>query len=241
MQDQQHVQGPLEGLVRRVLHLGGLEHHVEEVARVRQIVVRVRVRQAHRMAVGERRQRGCLRDQAEDLVAARGLVLDVLRFGIEGRQRRHRADEHPHRVGVVMEAVDELLDALVHDRMVRDAEHPRIELGRGGQLAVQQQVGRLEEGAPFGQLLDRVSPVAQDALVAVDEADGAAACRGIEEPRVVRLEALVSLGQLDLAQIDGPDRPALDRELVLLAGAVVGHREGVLRHAVRVLVKARER
>jgi len=81
-------------------------------------------------------------------------------------------------MGVVMEPVDELLDALVDDRVVGDAVDPRIELRRGGQLAVQQQVRRFQERAPLGQLLDRIPAVAQDPLVAVDEADRAAA-RGV--------------------------------------------------------------
>ena len=42
-----------------------------------------------------------------------------------------------------------------------------LRLGR--QLAEQDQVGRLEEVAVLGQLLDRVAAVEQDALVAVDD------------------------------------------------------------------------
>src|SRR5205807_4901044 len=97
--------------------------------------------------------------------------------------------------------------------------------GGGRQLAVQQQVRRLQERASLGELLDRVAAVTQDALVAVDEADGAAARRRVQEARIVRLEALIPVAQLDLPEIHGPDRPALDRELVLFAGAVVGDRE----------------
>src|SRR2546430_6458261 len=65
-----------------------------------------------------------------------------------------------------MEPIDELLDALVDDRVVGDVIHPRIELRRGGQLAVEQQVRRFQERAPLGQLLDRIAAVAQDPLVA---------------------------------------------------------------------------
>jgi hypothetical protein len=39
------------------------------------------------------------------------------------------------------------------------------------QLAMPQQVGHLEEVALFGQLLDRITPIEEFALVAVDERD----------------------------------------------------------------------
>jgi len=38
--------------------------------------------------------------------------------------------------------------------------------GRGGQLTVQQQVRRFQERAPLSQLLDRITAVPQDPLVA---------------------------------------------------------------------------
>ena len=59
---------------------------------------------------------------------------------------------------------------------------PGLELLRGRQLAVDQQVGDLEVGGVLGQLLDRVAPVAQDAGVAVDVGDRAARARGLGEP-----------------------------------------------------------
>src|SRR5205807_10670706 len=136
----------------------------------------------------------------------------------------------PHRVGVVVEPVDEFLDALVDDRVVRDVVDPRVELRRRRQLAVEQQVRGLEEGALLGELLDGIAAVAQDALVAVDVAHRAPARRRVEEPRVVGEEPRVVDYRLDLAEIDGPDGPVLDRDLVLLPGAVVGDRERVLGH-----------
>src|SRR3989441_4671735 len=57
VQDEQHVQRMLQRLGGRVFHLGGLEHHVQEIARIAQIVVRVGVRHPHRVPVGERRER----------------------------------------------------------------------------------------------------------------------------------------------------------------------------------------
>ena len=46
-----------------------------------------------------------------------------------------------------------------------------VELRPGRQLAEQDQIRRFEVGAVLGQLLDRIAPIHQDALVAVDEGD----------------------------------------------------------------------
>src|SRR6058998_151415 len=136
-------------------------------------------------------------------------------------------------MGVVMEPIDEFLDAFVDDRVVGDVVYPRVELRRGGQLAVEQQVRRFQERAARGQLLDRIAAVAQDPLVAVDVTDRTAARRGVQEPGVVRRQPRIVVRDLDLAQVDRSDRAVLDRQLVRLAGPVVGDGQGALRHANR--------
>ena len=146
VQDEQHIQGVLEDRVRAVLGLGHLVHHVEEVARVGQIVVRVGVGQAPRMAVGEGRERGHLGDQAYHLLVLDVLVVNRLRLGVEGGQRGQGADQDAHRVGVVVEAVDELLDVLVHEGVLGDLVTPRAGLILVRQVAVQQEPGHVEEG-----------------------------------------------------------------------------------------------
>jgi hypothetical protein len=82
-------------------------------------------------------------------------------------------------VGVVLEALHELLDVLVEHRVVGDLLGPRLQLLVSGQLAEQNQVGRFEVVAVFGQLFDRVAAIEQLALVAVDVGDGAAAVRRV--------------------------------------------------------------
>src|SRR5690606_12774195 len=47
----------------------------------------------------------------------------------------------------------------------------RLQLGGGRQFAVLQEIGDLEERALGGQLLDRIAPVEENALLAVDVAD----------------------------------------------------------------------
>ena len=89
--------------------------------------------------------------------------------------------EHAHRVGVVLEAFHELLDVLVEVRVERDVVHPLLELRARWQLAVDQQVSRLQERGALGELFDRVAAVLQDAALAVDVGDGAAAGRGVGE------------------------------------------------------------
>src|SRR3989442_12806506 len=128
---------------------------------------------------------------------------------------------------VVAEALDELLDVLVHVRVVRDVEDPAVELILGGQFSVDQEIGDLEVGALLAELLDWDAAVPELAFVAVDPGDRAAAGSGGEEGRVVRHEAEIVLGDLDLAQLAGPDRAVGDLELVVLAGALVDDPEDV--------------
>ena len=187
------------------------------------------------VAVGERRQRRHLRDQPDDLHVADLVVLDRARLRIEGRERADRRQQHPHRVGVVAEALHELLDVLVHERVDRDLVRPVVELLLGRQLAVDQQVGDLEVGRLLGQLLDRVAAVLEDPLVAVDEGDRRPARRRGHVGRVVGHQPEVVVVGLDLAQLGRADRAVLDRNLVLLAGAVVGDRQRV---AARGYVRA---
>jgi hypothetical protein len=63
-----------------------------------------------------------------------------------------------------------------------------IELGKllgRRQLAVEQQVGNLDEARPLGQLLDRIAAVLKNALFAVYISDRALAARGGGESGVV--------------------------------------------------------
>src|SRR5262249_6338561 len=64
--------------------------------------------------------------------------------------------------------------------------------------AVEQQVGDLEERARFRELLDRVAAVTQDALLAVDEGDAAAAGAGVAVAGVERDPAALVAQLLDV-------------------------------------------
>ena len=85
VQDEQYVERPLQYGVGLVFQLGGLPHHVQEIAGIREIVVRVGIGHADCVAGGKRRQGRHLRDQAQDLQPPALLVEDVLCVGVEGR------------------------------------------------------------------------------------------------------------------------------------------------------------
>ena len=227
VQDEQDVERPLQPRIRLVLELGHLEQHSEEVAGIAQVVVGIDVRLPHRVAVGERRQRRHLRDQPDDLEVADLRVVDLVGVGIEGRERAGRGQEHPHRVGVVAEALHEALDVLVHERVDRDLVRPLVQLRLGGQLTVDEQVGDLEIGRLLRELLDRIAAVLQDAGLAVQERDGRATRGGVHERGVVGHDPEVVLVDLDVPQGGGTYGAVLDRDLISLARPVVRDREGV--------------
>ena len=229
VEDEQNVEGVLEPRVRLVADLGHLVDHREEVARVGQLVVRIDVRLALVVAERERGQRRHLGQQPDDLDVADVWILDLARLGIERGQGTDRREQHPHRVGVVAEALHELLDVLVHEGVDRDLVRPLVELLLAGQLAVDQQIRHLEVARALRQLLDRIAPVLEDALLAVDERDRRATRRGGHVGRVVGHQAEVVLVDLDVAQLGGADRAVLDRNLVLLPGPVVGDCQGLAR------------
>jgi hypothetical protein len=106
-------------------------------------------------------------------------------------------------------ALHELLDVLVEHRVQRDLARPRLELGLRRQFAKEDEVRRFEEVAPLGQLLDRITPVLEDAFVAVDVRDAAPARRGVLKRRVVRHQAEVVACGLDLRRSMAPIAPSL--------------------------------
>ena len=228
VKDEQHVERMFQPRIGLILELGHLVDHREEVARIGEVVVRIHVGHAPVVPVGEGRQRRHLRDQPDDLHVAALLVLDRARLGIEGRQRANRGQQHSHRVGVVAEALHELLDVLVHEGVDRDLVHPLIELLLVWQVTVDQEIGDLQVARMLGELLDRIAAVLEDPLLAVDERDRRAARRRRHVRGVVAHQAKVVLVDLDLAQLGGADRLVLDRNLVLLARAVVGDGQRVL-------------
>ena len=120
----------------RYFSFGGAEQHIQEIAAVAQVVVRIGERHAEAVPVRERRERRHLADQAVGLLAARIGIENVLRVGIKRGKRRDGGDQHAHRMRVVVKPVEKFLDALVNERVVRDVVGPIRELRLRGELAV---------------------------------------------------------------------------------------------------------
>ena len=132
---------------------------------------------------------------------------------IERGQRADRGDHDRHRMGVAPETLEEAGHLLVNHGVVDHALVEILLLRGGRKLAVEQQVAGLEEVAVFGELLDRIAAVFQDAGVAVDIGDlGLAAAGGGEAGVVGEHPGLaVELGDVDHV---GPDGAAQNREIV---------------------------
>ena len=77
--------------------------------------------------------------------------------------------------------VEEPAHVFVDHRMPREQALPPAELFVRGQMAVDEQVGRLREGAPLAQLLDGNAAIAEDALLAVEKGDRALRGGGVHE------------------------------------------------------------
>ena len=157
-------------------------------------------------------------------------VVDLRRFRVERPERRDDADEHPHRVRVVAEALHHALQVLVQEGVVGDVVLEAAQRVLGRQFAEHEQERRLEVGAVDRQLLDRIAAIAKDPLVAVDEGDGAPHGGGVEKGGVVahqaelaergRVERAVLHGHLELGvrTAVGDGERARHRESNLLAG-----------------------
>lgn len=111
------------------------------------------------------------------------------------------------------EGVEEALHLFVEQRVTRDLGEVCIALRWGRHLAVEQQVGDLEEGRLGGKLLYGIAPVAKLAGDAVDERHRAGRSGGVGKPIVEGHEAhLVSqLGDVDATRsLDGIDQRKRD-------------------------------
>ena len=122
-----------------------------------------------------------------DALAQRGRARDVGGLGIERGERRDRRAQHVHGVGG-LDGCDDVEDRRRQPAGAAQLRPEALELRLRGQLAVQQQVGRLLEGGVLRQVVDGVAAVAQFAGLAVDERRG-----GSLEVHI--LQAAVDLGR----------------------------------------------
>ena len=206
MQDEDPAHRRLDDRIHLIRLGRDAEGHAQEIAGVAQAVVRVHERLAERVFVSHRRQRRHLRDQPMRGDHALLGIGDVRAVVIEGRQRADDPAHDRHRVRVTAEAAIEGRQLLMHHSVAADRVGEVVELLLLRKLAVQQQVRDFHEARIFGQLVDRVTAMQQDALLAVDIGDGALAACGRCEAGVVgeHPRFAVELADIDDFGTDGP-------------------------------------
>ena len=206
--------------------------HVKEVLGVAEVVARVHEGLADRVLVGPGGDGRHLGDQPEGGDPALLRIVDVEAVVVEGRQRADHAAQDRHRVRVAAEPVVEAADLLVQHGVPRDALVELLELRRVRQLAVQQQVGDLDEVGLLGELLDRVAAVEQHALIAVDVGDAALAGRGGAVAGIEGEDAELAVELADVEHVR-PERAGDQRQAgAAVAAAVQGDGDAALRPRV---------
>jgi len=138
VQDEQDSERPLEYRVWLILKFRSLEHHVQEVAFVAEIVIRIGILHADAVTVSEGGDGRHFRNQPVDLFLPTFLVKNVFGIRIKGRQRAERSFKHAHRMRVVVKAVDYFFDALINERVIGDVTCPVRQLRPIRQLAIEE-------------------------------------------------------------------------------------------------------
>ena len=191
------------------------------------------------MAVREGRDSGQLRHQPNDGNMSLVRVVDIPRTGIKTGKRCRGAAQHRHRMRVISESFQKLPDVLVHVCVIRDVLYPGIVLELRGQFAISKQVRDLQKRRAFRKLLDGITPIAQDALVTVDECDGAATRRRIHERRIVGKHPELSGIAANRAEVERADVGVALRTLcahrcgILLPGSSVHDLQAVIQLGCR--------
>src|SRR5689334_23694840 len=104
---------------------------------------------------------------------------------IEGGGRADYTAPDRHRMRVAAKTAIDRVNLLVQHRVMRNVAGEFGFLGGGGQIAVEQKPAHIEVIAALDDLIDRITPEEQDAVVAVDISDRRAAGAGLAERRVV--------------------------------------------------------
>ena len=153
------------------------EHHLQEVGGVVEVVVRIDVWLMDSVLVSPGDHGRGLGDQPPGADVDRSLVRRVEGIRVVGGQRRGRRGQDLHRVRRVGERLEEVLHVFPEQGVAGDGLDELLVLILGGELAVLEQVSDLQEGGLLRQLLDRVAPIGENALFAIDETDRGASPR----------------------------------------------------------------
>ena len=166
------VKRSLDDWVDVVILAGCGKHHVQEVAGIAQLVLRVHVRLTGAVLVGHGHQRRHFCNQSDRRYFPMLWVVDVGAVVVEGREGADQPGHDGHRVRVAAETAQEELHLLIDHGVVG---HTLGEVGLScdvGQVAIQQQMTGFHEVTAGGQLFDRVATVEQFTFVAIDVGDG---------------------------------------------------------------------
>ena len=97
---------------------------------------------------------------------------------IESRQRADHTAHHRHRVRIAAEAIKKAAQLFMQHGVVGHALAKFLILRGIGQIAIQQQIGNFQEARFFGQLINGIAAIKQDAGIAINIGDGAFAGSG---------------------------------------------------------------
>jgi hypothetical protein len=101
-------------------------------------------------------------------------------------------------MGVIVEPLDEGLEALMDHGVVGDGVDEVVELTGGGKFAMQQEVGHFQKRTFFPQLVDGIASIPQYAMFPVDVGDGALATACGGKAWVVGENALLRIDPADI-------------------------------------------
>src|SRR2546428_11934984 len=91
-----------------------------------------------------------------------------------------------------------------------------------GQLAMDQEIGHLEKAAFIGQLLDGITPGAENATLAIYIGDGTATAGRVEEGGIVAHHSGAGPVCRDLVELGGRDRTMPNGNLLAAAASEMG-------------------
>ena len=97
-------------------------------------------------------------------------------------------------------SVKQVLEVLVNQSVAANPVVEVAQLGLGRHVAVNQKIGHFEKCALTGELLDRVTAIAQDSFFTVDESDCRLGRSGVYETLV---ESVQTSGRVELGDVDG--------------------------------------
>ena len=212
VQDEDAVHRPRHHRIGRVFLARHGKAHLQEVRRIVERIGRIHERLTDRVLVGHGCERRHLGDHANRSDQTLIRIGDVSGVVIECRERTNRSDHDGHRVSGATEALQEAAHLLVDHRVVCHTPVKVSLLCGCGQFAEQQQIAGLEEVAVFGELLDRIAAMQQDAFVAIDISDLRLAACGRGEAGVIGEHPRLPIELGDIHHI-GADRSGFYRQV----------------------------